>query len=132
MLNRAPEPWLFASIIVYLENVMMGSTKIECLGQHLLQLKASGVTGGGGGGRVAPETSDREISADLPGKEARKKGKMGKKEEQLKKDKWKIGNVRRNSYEMRIGLFCFVLFCLFVCFYFVFVFFVFWFLFFSL
>ena len=28
----------------------------------------SGVTGGGGG-RVPPETSDREISADLPGKE---------------------------------------------------------------
>ena len=28
----------------------------------------SGVTGGGGGGRVPPETSDREICADLPEK----------------------------------------------------------------
>ena len=46
---------------------------------------------------MPPETSDREISADLPGKERQgKKGKMGKKEK-LKKGKWKIENVRRKS-----------------------------------
>ena len=37
-----------------------------------------GVTGGAGG-RVPPVTSDREISADLPGKERQgKKGEIGK------------------------------------------------------
>ena len=50
------------------------------------QPSGSGVTGGQGVCRVPPpETSDREISADLPGKERKrgrgKKGKWGKKKE---------------------------------------------------
>ena len=36
----------------------------------------SGVTGRGAGGKVPPETSDREISADLSGK--KRQGKKGK------------------------------------------------------
>ena len=41
-------------------------------------MHASGVTSGGGGagGRVPPETSDREIFADVSGK--KKQGKEGK------------------------------------------------------
>ena len=50
----------------------------------------SGVTGGGRGRgqstAPSPETSDREISADLPGKkEARKNGKGGNGEEKKEK-----------------------------------------------
>ena len=37
----------------------------------------SGITGGGQWVRVPPETSDREISAHLLGKEARKKWEKG-------------------------------------------------------
>ena len=43
---------------------------------------------GGGRGRVPPETSDREISADLPGKESKEKGgKWGKKKRKIEKGK---------------------------------------------
>ena len=43
-------------------------------------MTSSGVTGGGGGAgcRVPPETSDQEISADLPGKKRQTKKKKGK------------------------------------------------------
>ena len=54
----------------------------------------SGVTAGvGGRGRVPLDTSHREISADLPGKERQgKKGKLRRKEEKPTKGRWKIGN----------------------------------------
>ena len=49
----------------------------------------SGVTGGGQGGRVPPETSDREIFADVSGK--KRQGKKGK-GVKIEKKRWKIGN----------------------------------------
>ena len=59
-------------------------------------------------GRVPPpQTSDREISADLPGKERKGKRENGEKEGKLKKGRWKIENVRRKSYKMRRGDFFF-------------------------
>ena len=68
--------------------------------------------GGGWGpgreGRVPPETSDREISADLPGK--KRQGKRGKgvkiekkKKEIIVKGEVKIENGRWKSYKMRRG-----------------------------
>ena len=57
---------------------------------------ARGVTGGWVGG---PDTSDWEISADLPGK----KGKLRRKEGKLTKGRWKIEDGRRNFYKMRSG-----------------------------
>ena len=48
-----------------------------------------------------PETSDREISADLSGKEARKKLKHGEKKENWKREggklKWKEGKSRNEE-----------------------------------
>ena len=66
-----------------------------------------------------PETSDREISAGLPGKERQgKKGTWIRKEGKSRKGRCKIENGRRKSHQMRRGpfifvfvLFCFVLFC---------------------
>ena len=47
---------------------------------------ASGITGGGQGGRVPPETSDREIFADVSGKKGQgKKGKGVKIEKKRRK-----------------------------------------------
>ena len=59
------------------------------------------------GGRSAPlETFDREISADLQGKERQgKKGKWSRKEGKSKKGRWKIENGRKKGYQMRRGLF---------------------------
>ena len=55
---------------------------------------------------MPPETSDREISADLPGKERQgKKGKLSRKERKSKKEGWKIETGRRKSYKMRRGPF---------------------------
>ena len=52
--------------------------------------ETNGVTGRGEGG-CPPETSDREISADLPGKERQgKKGKWGKKKENRKREGGKL------------------------------------------
>ena len=83
----------------------------------------SGVTGGGcgQGAECPPETSDREISPDLPGKKRQGKMERGwklrRKEGKLSKGRCKIENGRWKSYKMR-GLFCFyfcfVLLCLFV------------------
>ena len=51
----------------------------------------SDVTGGEQGGRVPPDSSDREISAGLPGKEARKKRENGAgKKENRKKEGGKL------------------------------------------
>ena len=62
----------------------------------------SGVTGRGA--ECPPETSDQEISADLPGKERLgKKGKWSRKEGKFEKGRWK-------SYKTRRGPFCFSLF----------------------
>ena len=50
----------------------------------------SDVTGGGQGGRVPPETSDREIFADVSGKKRQgKKGKRGENWEE-KVENWKL------------------------------------------
>ena len=48
----------------------------------------------GAGAEYPPETSDREIFADLPGKKARKKVEKGEKLEKKRKKivKWKIEN----------------------------------------
>ena len=59
---------------------------------------------------MPPETSDREISADLSGKDRkgeRKKGKMGTKEGKLKKGSWKIEKLKRwkEKLQMRRGFF---------------------------
>ena len=61
------------------------------------------LTAGGGGGAECPsDTSHREISADLPGKERQgEKGNWGWKEGKLKKGRWKLENGRRKSYKMR-------------------------------
>ena len=74
-----------------------------------------GITGGGQGVRVPPETSDREIFADLPGK--KRHGKRGKgvkiEKKNGKNGRWEIENGRwkSKSYKMRRGLFfCFSLF----------------------
>ena len=58
---------------------------------------------------MPPQTSDREISADLSGKrETSKNGKWSRKEVKPKKGRWKMGSGRRESYKMRRGLFFFV------------------------
>ena len=76
----------------------------------------SGVTGGGAGGQGAPpEASDREISADLSGKERQgKKGKWRRKEGKSKKEireggKLKMEEGKVTKWEMRRGLFFFFL-----------------------
>ena len=61
----------------------------------------SGVTGGGGGAGGAetpPETSDREIFADVSGK--KRQGKRGK-GVKIEKKRWKIGNGSRKTSEKR-------------------------------
>ena len=46
---------------------------------------------------MPPETSDREICADLSGKERQGKyGKWSRKKGKSKKGRWKIENVRKN------------------------------------
>ena len=70
---------------------------VQIFTKHLISNKISGVTGGGGGqgGRLPPYTSDREISADLPGKERQgKKGKCRKKKENLKREGRKGGKLK--------------------------------------
>ena len=71
---------------------------------------------GGAGGRVPPETSGQEISANLPGekRQARKEGKMEQKRRKIKKKgRWKIERKwKEESYKMRRGLFIFLLFFL--------------------
>ena len=72
----------------------------------------------GGGGRVPPETSDREISADLPGKNRQGKKEKGWKKGKLQKGRWKIenGRVERwKSCKMRRGPFFFFFFFFFAC-----------------
>ena len=68
----------------------------------------------GAGGRVLPPQTDREISADLPGKKRQgKKGKWSRKEGKSKKGSGKIENGMRKrykSYKMRRGLFFFFFF----------------------
>ena len=64
------------------------------------------------GGTLPPETSDREISVDLPGKE--RQGKMDQERRKIKKMvRWKIENGRRKSYKMRRGPPLFFFFSLF-------------------
>ena len=64
-----------------------------------------------GRGNVSPDTSDREISADLPEKEREgKKGKWRIKEGKSKRKRWKIENGRRKSEKMRRGFFFSLLF----------------------
>ena len=43
----------------------------------------SGVTGGGRGAECQPETSDREISADLPGKSGKEKIEKGEEKRKI-------------------------------------------------
>ena len=70
---------------------MMQTDEIK-VGECVPFVLNSGVTGRGTGGRVPPETSDREISADLPRKkEARKKGERGKMEKKRRKNCKKEG-----------------------------------------
>ena len=86
-------------------------------------LYVSGVTGGGGGAAGGhSETSDREISVDLSGKDRQgKKREMGEKEGKFncksKGEKFKMEEGKVTKYEERLFclfvLFCFV-FCLFV------------------
>ena len=75
----------------------------------------SGITGegGGGGGRVPPETSDWEISTDLPGKERQGKNwKRIRKEGKSKKGRCKIENGRRKKLQNEESTFLFLfLFC---------------------
>ena len=52
----------------------------------------SGVTGGGVGGRVPPETSDREISADEEKRQG-KKGEQGK-GVKIQKKRWKMWKLK--------------------------------------
>ena len=62
--------------------------------------------GGGRGAECPPETSDREISADLSGKERQgNKGKWSRKEGKANKGRRKTE--KRKSYKMRRGLFFF-------------------------
>ena len=76
-------------------------------------LKSSGVTGGG---RLPPETFDREISANLPGKN--RQGKKGKgvkinweeKKENRKRGGGKFENRRWKIYKMMRGPFFFFFF----------------------
>ena len=61
---------------------------------------------------MPPETSDREISADLPGKE-RQGGKREngvEKKENRKREGGKLNMEWRKSYKMRRGLFFFFFF----------------------
>ena len=85
----------------------------------LLQIMyaVSGVTGGGGvRAECLPKTSDREISADLPGKkEGRKKGKRGenweKKKENCEREGWKMEGGKVTKWgETFLFVFCFSLF----------------------
>ena len=58
--------------------------------------KHSGVTGAGEQGAECPKTSDREISADLPGKKRQgkkeKRGKWRREEGKCKREKRKVEN----------------------------------------
>ena len=83
--------------------------------ENLFSSLSSGVTGGGGRGQSTPPgTSDREISADLPGKERQgKKGKWSRKEGKLKKGKvenWKWKEEKGKVNQMRRGPFFFFYF----------------------
>ena len=90
---------------------------------QLLSSLNSGVTGGGGVGQSAPETSDREISAELPGKERQgEKGKTEQKRRKIEKGRWEIENLMRKSYKMRRGPFLFLFFVYVVAFCFLFLF----------
>ena len=69
----------------------------------------SGVTGGGAGGQSAPpETSDREIFADVSGK--KRQGKKGK-GVKIEKRRWEIGNGSRKTSENEVRTFFFFFFC---------------------
>ena len=71
-------------------NQIFQSSRSSCKA-ILQEATLSGVTGGGA--ECPPETSDREISADLPGKrEVRKKWKMELKRRNIKKKKRKVEN----------------------------------------
>ena len=86
----------------------------------------SGVTGGGGGraGAECPQTSDWEVSADLPGKKRQGKRGKGVKIENKRRgivkenvENLKIENGRWKSYKLRKGPFFFFFFFLsFFCF----------------
>ena len=69
---------------------------------------SSGVTAGGGA-VCPPDTSHREISADLPGKRGKEKtGKWRrKKKRKSKQGRWKMENGKRKSHKMRWGHFFF-------------------------
>ena len=80
----------------------------------------SGVTGGGGqGGRVPPETSDREISADLSGKKRQGRNvkgmKVEKKRRKIVNGRWKIENGRMEKFQNEERTFFSFFVCLFVC-----------------
>ena len=57
------------------------------------------------GGKCPPETSDREIFADVSGKKRQgKKGqgvKIEKKRKKIVKGRWKVGNGSRKRYKKR-------------------------------
>ena len=67
----------------------------------------SGVTAGGGeavaggGAECPPETSEREISADLPGKERKEKSKNGAEKKENWKEKKKEGNWKWNDEKLQ-------------------------------
>ena len=71
----------------------------------------SGVTGGGGGrgAECPPETSDREIFADVSGK--KRQGKKGK-GVKIEKKRWKIGYGSRKTSEKEVRTFFFFFFFL--------------------
>ena len=64
--------------------------------------RGAGVFGGAGGAECPPETSDREIFADVLGKKRqRKKGKRGENwEEKVENWKWKQENVRKRVEDL--------------------------------
>ena len=86
-------------------------------GSDFTDIAISGVTGWGRGAACPPETSDREISADLPRKRRQGKKEKGQKlrrKEGKVKGKGKIENGRWKSYKMSRGPFFFFFF--FLCF----------------
>ena len=56
----------------------------------LSEVSCSGVTGGRGEDRVPPDTSDWEISADLPGKRGKEKENGAEKKENRKREGGKL------------------------------------------
>ena len=77
-------------------------------------VSTSGVTGRGAGGRVPPETSDREIFADLTGKKRGKDNGKGENEEEkkenCKREGGKIENGWREKFENEERIFFFFFF----------------------